>query len=309
MFVITLIDKVIKEKLRKSLRSFSFLIIGAILSIDLFLVLIRVPNFDLTVNVCSSLLIFVIFLAIHLKPFKKHSTFVSRAFFFWLVISILLFIIVYRVSSLGLGLTLLGFVILLYPFIFLLEELKKFINNIVDYLSKFFKALKLAIKNMVIKISHFIRRHYKPLWIVFSIFIAIFTGILFSPLMLDLLWYHHAILLMFPIFGLLYSLIPSKESDDVNVMFRRRMYRLIISWGSIVVFLFALPFITVEWYVFIVWISIWILGAILLPYIIFKEKSENISIKWRFYTLLILIIFLIVFGIIVFYQIYINFFI
>ena len=149
--------------------------------------------------------------------------------------------------------------------------------------------------------------HYKPLWIAFSIFSAIFIGILFSPLWLNLLWYHHAILLMFPTFGILYSLIPSKKSDDVNVMFRRRMYRLIISWGSIVVLLFA--FITIEWYVFTVWISIWILGAILLPYIIFKEKSENISIKWRFYTLLILIILLIIFGIIVFTQIYFNFFI
>jgi len=307
MFVITLVDNILKEKLRNSLRSFSFLIIGALLSIDLFLVLISIPNFDLTVNISSSLLIFVIFLAIHLKPFKQHSTFVSRAFFFWLVIFILLFLIVSRVSHLGFGITLLSFGILLYPFIFLLEELKKFINNIVEYLSKFFRALKLAIKNMMIKISHFIRMHYKSLWIVFSIFISILTGILFSPLVLNLLWYHHSILIMFPIFGILFSLIPSKKSDDVNVMFRRRMYRLIISWGSIIILLFS--FITLEWYVFTVWISIWIMGAILLPYIIFKEKSENISIKWRFYTLLILIIFLILFGIIVFIQIYTNFFI
>ncbi|MFW9972875.1 MAG: hypothetical protein ACFFDF_22000, partial [Candidatus Odinarchaeota archaeon] len=137
LFLVTLKDKVFNQKLRKSLRSFSFLIIGALLSIDLFLALLGISNFDLTLNVSSSLLIFVIFLTIIIKPFKKHSSFASMAFLFWLVIFILLFLIVFRVSSLGLGFTILGFGVLLYPFIFLLEELKRFINNIVEYLSKF----------------------------------------------------------------------------------------------------------------------------------------------------------------------------
>lgn len=83
------------------------------------------------------------------------------------------------------------------------------------------------------------------------------------------------------------------------------MYRLIISWGSIITLLFTV--ITPVWYVFTIWISIWIIGVILLPYIRFKERSENISIKWRFYTLIILIIVLIVLGIIVAIQIIINF--
>lgn len=99
--------------------------------------------------------------------------------------------------------------------------------------------------------------------------------------------------------------MPAKKSDDANIMFRRRMYRLIISWGSIIVLLFT--FITPVWYIFTIWISIWIIGAILLPYIRFKEKSENISIKWRFYTLVILIILLIILGIVVGIQIYVNF--
>jgi hypothetical protein len=303
VFIITLFDKIINEKLRKSLRSFSFLLIGALLSLDLFLALLGIPNPDLILNLSSSSLIFVIFLAILLKPFKKHS---SSSFFFWLVIFVLLCLIVYRVSALGLGITVLSFGLLLYPFIFLLEELKRFINNIVDYLSKFFKALELAIKNMFLKIYQFIRKHYKAIWIVFSIFISSLIGISLSPAVGNLIpsW-GHSILVIFPIFGILYSLIPSKKSNDVNVAFRRRILRLIISWGSIVLFLFV--FITWVWYIFTFWISIWIIGVILLPYIRFKERNKNISIKWRLYTLIILIILLFILGIPVVIQIIVNF--
>ncbi|MFW9819529.1 MAG: hypothetical protein ACFFE5_07955 [Candidatus Thorarchaeota archaeon] len=304
LFVITLIDNVVNEKLRKSLRSFSFLVIGALLSIDLFLGLLEIPNFDLALNISSSLLIFVIFLAIHIRPFKKHSKFVSKAFLFWLMIFILLCIIVYRVSSLGLGISLISFGIILYPFIFLLEELKRFINNIVDYLSKFFKAIQLALKNMFIKIFHFIKVNYKALWIIFSIFISSLIGISLSPAVGNFLGWTHSILLIFPIFGILYAILPSKKTDDVNIRFRRRITRLIISWGSILMFLFFI--ITPVWYVFAFWISIWIIGVILLPYIRFKERSENISIKWRFYTLIVFIILVIVVGIIVGIQIYVN---
>ncbi len=304
LFVISLIDNVVNEKLRKSLRSFSFLVIGALLSLDLFLGLLEIPNFDLVLNISSSLLIFVLFLAIYIRPFKKHSKFASRAFLFWLMIFILLCIIVYRVSSLGLGITLVSFGIILYPFIFLLEELKRFINNIVDYLSNFFKAIQLALKNMFIKIFHFIKVNYKALWVIFSIFISILIGISLSPAVGNFLGWTHSIILIFPIFGIMYALLPSKKTDDVNIRFRRRILRLIISWGSILMFLFFI--ITPVWYVFAFWISIWIIGVILLPYIRFKERSENISIKWRFYTLIVFIILVIVVGIIVGIQIYVN---
>jgi hypothetical protein len=307
LFVITLIDNIVNEKLRKSLRSFSFLIIGALLSVDLFLGLLGIPNFDLVLNISTSLLIFTLFLAIHLRPFKQHSKFASKAFLFWIIIFFLLCLIVYRVSSLGLGITLISFGIILYPFIFLLEELKRFINNIVEYLSKFFKAIQLALRNMFIKIFHFIKVNYKALWIIFSIFISSLIGISISPAVGGYLGWTHSILLIFPIFGVMYAILPSKKTDDVDVRFRRRIFRLIISWGSIIVLLFAIPnWITPVWYVFTFWISIWIIGVILLPYIKFKERSENISIKWRFYTLIIFITLVVVVGIIVGIQIYVN---
>ena len=82
------------------------------------------------------------------------------------------------------------------------------------------------------------------------------------------------------------------------------MLRLIIGWGSVIGVLFGI--ITPEWYIFTIWISIWVLGAILLPYMSFKEKREKISIKWRFYTLIILITTLVLFGVLFGIQIYLN---
>ena len=79
---------------------------------------------------------------------------------------------------------------------------------------------------------------------------------------------------------MLYSITPTEKSEDVDVMVKHRTIRLIIGWGRVIKFLFA--FITPIWYIFTIWISIWILGAILLPYISFKEKKEKISIKGDF---------------------------
>jgi hypothetical protein len=303
MFLITLIDKVLKEKFRKSLRAYSFLIIGGLLSIDTFLLLDLIP-INIFLNLSISSLLFVFFLVIKVRPFKEHS---AIAAVFWLIIFTLLSLIIYFASLNWIaGVTIFSLTCIIYPFVFLLEELRELFNNLVDYLARFFRRLNAVIKNMIIKMINFLKIHIKIIWILFSILISSFIGIFLSPLMLNLLNPTHSTLLVLPIFGIIYSLIPSKKSDDVNVMFRRRIYRLIISWGSIILLLFT--FITPIWYIFTIWISVWIIGAILLPYIIFKERRDNISIKWRFYTLIILIILLIVLGIIVGIQAYTNFF-
>ncbi|MFX0105252.1 MAG: hypothetical protein ACFE75_07160, partial [Candidatus Hodarchaeota archaeon] len=307
MLIITYVDDkigILKEKLRKSLRSYSFLIFGVLLSIDTFLLIDLIPNFNIFLNLSISSLLFVVFLAIKVRPFKEHS---AIAAIFWFIIFLLLSLIVYFASyNLIAFFTVLGLTCLVYPFIFLLEELKELFNHLIDYLSKFFRYLNILIRTMFIKMINFLKTHIKSVWILFSILISIFLGFLLSPALLNLLHPIYSALVIFPFFGILYSLMPSKVSEDANITFRRRMIRLIISWGSIIVVLFT--FITPVWYIFTIWISIWIVGAILLPYIRFKERSENISIKWRFYTLTILIIIVISLGIIVGIQIYLNFF-
>ena len=307
MFFLTYIDNfigILEEKLRKSLRSYTFLIMGGLFSIDLFLLMNLIPDFNIFLNLSISSLVFILFLGIKVKPFKEHSII---ALTFWVIIFILLSLIVYFISlSWIAGLAIFILTIMVYPFIFLLEELKELLNKLIDYFTKFFRNLKILIRNIFIKIISFVKTHFRSIWILFSIFISIFFGILLSPVILNLLHWIHSTLLIFPAFGLLYSIMPSTTSEDADVMFRRRMFRLIISWGSIIAVLFV--FITVDWYIFTVWISIWIVGAILLPYISFKEKREKISIKWRFWTLVILIILLVLFGILLGLQIYVNFF-
>ncbi|MFX1390701.1 MAG: hypothetical protein ACFE9Z_11605 [Promethearchaeota archaeon] len=304
--VISLIDTVLNEKFRIRLRSFSFLIIGILLSIDIYLLFDLIPNFNIFLNLSISSLVFVFFLGFKIKPFKerKHSI---LALIYWIITFSLLSSIIYHLSfSIEGSLVFFSFTVLIYPFVFLLEELKVLLNKIVDIITHFFRSLREFIKKMISKIINFIKLHYKIFWIIFSIIVSIFVGILLSPLLLNLLHPIHATIATFATFGIMYALLPSKSSEDVNIMFRRRMIRLIIGWSSIIVILFG--FITPVWYIFTIWISIWILGAILLPYIRFKEKCEQISIKWRFYTLIILIILLIILGIIVGIQIYVNFY-
>ncbi|MEE9376599.1 MAG: hypothetical protein V3V33_01010 [Candidatus Lokiarchaeia archaeon] len=195
--------------------------------------------------------------------------------------------------------------ILVFPFVFLLEELKELFSKLVDVIYKLFKKIEVIVTNFFINVIKLVKNHIRSIWIIMCMFVSILLGVLFSPAILNLLNPIHSTLLIFPLFGLLYSLIPSKKSDDADIRFKRRMIRLIINWGSIIVVLFA--FITPIWYIFTIWISIWIVGAILLPYMIFKEKRENISIKWRFYTLIFLIILLILFGIIFGIQVYRTF--
>ena len=70
---ITLIDSVLNEKFRKSLTTYSFIIFGGLVSVDIFFLLGFIPGFDLILNLSMSSLTSVIFLIIKIKPFKGHS--------------------------------------------------------------------------------------------------------------------------------------------------------------------------------------------------------------------------------------------
>ncbi|MCK4381176.1 MAG: hypothetical protein KAW51_08580, partial [Candidatus Lokiarchaeota archaeon] len=234
MFVITLFDMVLKEKLRKFLRSCSFLVFGALLSTDLYMLLDIIPGFNIILNLSISTLVFVIFLIIIVKPFKEHSII---AFIFWLIIFLLLSSIIYHVSSFLFSGIIFSLMILVYPFVFLLEELKELFSKLVDVIYKFFRKIKIIVINFFVEVIKFIKNHIRSIWIIMCLFASIFLGVLFSSAILNLLNPIHSTLLIFPLFGLLYSLIPSKKSDDADIRFKRRMIRLIISWGSIIVVL------------------------------------------------------------------------
>ncbi|MFX1310607.1 MAG: hypothetical protein ACFE8C_12975 [Promethearchaeota archaeon] len=138
--------------------------------------------------------------------------------------------------------------------------------------------------------------------------ISILCGLLLSPVYSGILptFWPHSILVMLSIFGLLFLIIPSEKTDDADKIFRRRILRLSISWGSVIGLLFSI--ITPVWYIFTFFISIAVVGTIIVIYLRRKEEREKISIKWRFYTLLILTILFILFATLLGIQLYINFF-
>jgi hypothetical protein len=297
LFIISIIDKyigVFKEKLLLTLRKSSFLIIGGLISLDIYLLLVSIPNVSLLLNLSVSSLIFTLFLTVIVNPFKRHP---ALGFTFWFIIFSLISSIIYQSSqSYEISVAFLSFTILLFP-----EKLRELFSKLVEIFIKFFRVIKQAIIKGLEKIYNFVKTHFKLIWIPFSGFIAIFMGILLSDVVLHLLNPVHSTLLGLAIFGLLYLVIPYAQTSDPDIIFKRRVIRLSIGWGSVIGILFTI--ITIEWYIFTVFISIAVVGTIILVYIRRKEEREKISIKWRFYTLLILFILLILFGVLLFLQI------
>ncbi len=297
LFFFTYFDKyigILKEKLLITLRKASFLTVGVLLSIDVFLLLGINPNTNIFLDLSVALFVFVVFLGIIIKPFKGHSV---TALAFWTVIFLLLSSIIYHFSlSYVISGTILFITILIYPFVFLLEELRELFNKFVDILVRFFKKTKLLILNAFKAVFNFLKTYFKIIWILFSAFMAIFFGILSLKI---LLWIH-SFLLMIVIFGLLYLIIPSAKSSDPDIIFKRRILRLSIGWGSVISLLFM--FITPVWYIATILISISVVGSIILVYLRRKEEREKIPVKWRFYTLLTLFVLFIIFIILLVLQ-------
>jgi len=298
-YILTYIDNylsVFKEKFRMYLRKYLFLTIAILLSTDIFILLATiVPPINLFLNLSICALIFLVFAVFIVKPFKEHSivalAYWNTCFFF---ISIIFY---YIFLSLQISLFFFLITFVIYWFIFALERFREFFRMFIEYLTHLIKNINYIIIHACNSLLFFLKRNFKPIWIVISIFISLNFAILIYPF----LGLFHLILITLAIFGLLYSIIPSEKSADPDEMFSRKMKRLIILWGGVIGFIFS--FIPIAFMIPAIFISILILGAILEPYIYYKEKKENISIKWRFYSILFFIIILIITGIMAILQI------
>jgi hypothetical protein len=189
----------------------------------------------------------------------------------------------------------------------MLEELKAFFNNILDNLRLIYISLKNALLGAYYLFINFLKKNVRVIAYILCIIVGIMVGITFSEngLIPLLIWYH-ATLLGLATSGILISLIPPKKTDDIDIKFRNRMQRFITLWVSFTIFVFALilPYITSFLFgVILILSSIIILGAIMAIYIYRIEKKQKISIKWRFYTTIILIVLAIIWALllVVFY--------
>jgi hypothetical protein len=176
----------------------------------------------------------------------------------------------------------------------MLEELKKFLNNIIDNIRFALIKLKNSLLSFYYSMFNFFKKHLKVIEIILCLFVGIIIIILFieDVGVLKLLRWDHASLLGGGTSGILISLLPVKKTDDLDQVFRQRMQRFITLWISFTIFVFALllPYLTsIIFGIILILSSIIILGAILAIYIYRIEKKQKISIKWRFYTTILLI--------------------
>ena len=282
--------KTVNEKIRKNLRVFSFILTEVLLSSEIFLSLELFVSPNFICNLSISLFFFMIVNLVLFKPFKRKR---SSSFLYTLVMFLLLSTITFNISLSGWSFSWIFIGILLYLFVFMLEELKAFFNNILDNLRLMFLKLKNVLLSAYYSFINFLKRNVRVIAIILCILAGIIVGITFSEIgLLPLLIWYHATLLALATSGILISLIPPKKTDDLDIVFKKRMQRFITLWVSFTFFVFALilPYITSFLFALILILSsIIILGAILAIYIYRIEKKQKISIKWRFYTTIILI--------------------
>ncbi|MHA1534682.1 MAG: hypothetical protein ACTSP8_08150, partial [Promethearchaeota archaeon] len=310
LLTLTLVDKYIKvvsDKLRNILRISSFIFIETLLSLDLFITLefIILPNLNLILNLCISLFIFMIINLVLFKPFKRSKL---LSFLYSGLMFLLISLITFNLTLSGWSFSWILIGMMLYLFIFMLEELKKFLNNIIDNLRFALIRLKNYLLNIYYSTLSFLKKHLKIIGITLCLFAGIIVGVLFSEELniipiLGLLRWDHAILLGIGTAGILISFLPSEKTDDLDQVFRQRMQRFITLWISFTMLIFAwiLPELIkaeapIIFIIILILSSIIILGAILAIYIYRIEKKQKISIKWRFYTTILLITLTIIWG-------------
>jgi hypothetical protein len=282
----------INQKTRKQVSRFSLIGLGTFSSFDVYFALDIIAQTSFLLNISTSLLVFMVFVGFLVKPFKKRKL---LSFAYWALMVTLISIIFYAFYSSGWSWSFLIVGVLLYPFIFMLEELKEFFDKIVENLSALYQIVKNAINSLVQGVIKFLKVNFKVIRIILCLILGLITGILFSDLIFHVLNPYYSILLALSIFGLSYGTIPGVKSTDIDEIFKEKMKRFITLWISITAFIsiLILPFIeSIIFTFFLILLSILGLGAILLLFIYRLEEKERVSIKWRFYTLIFFFILL-----------------
>jgi len=306
LLIITYVDEIFEvfsRKARNNLNSIAILVIGSLISLDIFLGLQfiiqpNISNFTTELNLCIASLVFVLFVTGVVKPFYIHS---KVALLFWILIFSLFSLIIYFASYSEISsLIFFAATVLLYPFVFLLEELRELFNKFVDYIHKkliafkeaflrFYNKVKVALVNVYKKIVIFLKKYYKIIWGCFSVIMAFVVGYLLFTYAFDAIkgWGGVASLSA-ATGGLLYfGVLPAEETDDPDELFKRKMWKNIgISIG---LFLFLVGGFQL-YNIYFVLIYLLSIGTVMLPWIIQKEKKDDISVKYRFYLTLFLII-------------------
>lgn len=290
------------------------------LSVDLFLFLALliqpiIPLFSITVNVNISLLVLFSFYALFFNTFERHS---KWAVFSWILIfitfSFFIFQITYYFRFFPIFFTLmsLSITLLLYPFIFLMENIRRLFRTMFDKVIGFFKriyqnlvSLVSYIKQHLVLFKEFLLKIFRKYWIYFLTFICLNVSILITILLifaLQFVWFNSILIGGGSGLFILFFLYSYKRSiEDPNKALKFRMFYLSSIWTAILGIIFN--FLDIRFYFLASFLSLVVLGAILLPYIYYLEKQKGISVKWRFYLTLIFILIVVITLILFYFQI------
>lgn len=304
LIIISLIDiriKAIKPSLRRTIFKVGYTIFDIILSIQIYTLLEYIIQPNLPLNLSIAGLVFIIVIGFLIKPFKKRRLI---SFFYWFFIYLFISLIIFYAYLNLWSFTVVVFGILLYPFIFMLEELRELFNHFLDYLQKLIIKIKYIIIAGYKKLIKFIKDNFKIVRILICIIFGIMMGFIFSEFVLGILNLYHSILLAIASFGIIYAFTDYlwyffyvKKLGDVRQIFRQKLKIFIIIWISFSVFIFTLilPYVgSVLYSLFLILIPFWGLGSILIWVVNRKEAKQKISVKTRFFiTLSTIVIFVI----------------
>ncbi len=298
LFIFLRFDKTVgalNEKTSKRLKSISLLILGFGIPIDTFLLLNIINPGMVFFNIWCTLLVATLEFGIIYNPYKRRRVI---SFFYTLTVFLEVFSTLFLIDLTTLGISIFIIGILIYIFVFLMEELKAFFNDFVNYIRKAILSLRTFINKILHGIYNFLKRSYVAIKFILCAGAGILIGYVFSvyPIVLPTaLNVFHSSLLGAAIFGILLGLLPTRRTDDIDTIFRTRMTRFGTVWISMTafIFVFILPYMEPLLGLIIILSSLLALGAIVEVYIYRTEKKQKISIKWRFYlttTLIIVVI-------------------
>ncbi|MBY9005174.1 MAG: hypothetical protein KGD63_00265 [Candidatus Lokiarchaeota archaeon] len=265
--------------------------------------------FNIYFNINFSLVILLLLYAIFFKVFTQKS--LKSTFLFWLLISIFIGTTIFQatyyfdyfpfISSFSFII----FSILLFPFIFLMEQLKDLFNNFIDKIKEFIILIKIKIVNLYKNIISFLKRNWSFIWSIFSFLIGTVIFLLLGIYVEQYWVYSFIISIGLIIFLIYYNMARNVSEQNPGKILKYRIIYLSSSWVSILGII--LSYIEAEYYLIVILLSFTILGAIFLPYIYYKEKREKISIKWRFYSTIFFIIVLITTVVLFYFQFFLNY--
>ncbi|TFG00305.1 MAG: zinc ribbon domain-containing protein [Promethearchaeota archaeon] len=312
--------RIISNRNWKKLVSYTTFIIINMISIDVFLfleILIKpiIPLFTITINLNISLLTLLIFYALFFNTLNHHSllAFISWASIF-ITFSLLIFQITLFFNFFPIIFTSTSFSIalILYPFIYLMEKIRNLFNFILDRITSYFRKINALIsnifnyiKNQIISLKNLIKRIILEYWVYLLAIICAILGIYLSFLLLftlQLAFFNSILIGAGVALFIMFSVYSYKSSiEDPNKALKYRMLYLSSIWTAVLGIIFN--FLDIEFYILALFLSLVILGAILLPYIYYLEKQKGISIRWRFYLTLTFILIIIITLLLFYFQI------